>query len=124
MTTIRGLVLKILKEHPEARNSDKLLYAQVIEAMGLTFSIENLERLPSPESIRRRRQEAQAEGKFIPTDPEVLAIRKFYNLCPREILSEEGQPVEIVLAVCRRCPRDGLEDCNLIGEVPAGVGLC
>jgi len=122
--SIRDRVISVLKEFPETRNDDKLLYAKVIGAMGVTFSIENLEKLPNPESIRRRREEIQNdEHRFIPTDPDVLARRRlYYVLCPREVLTEEGLPVEIINAVCRNCYKRGTEDCHMIGGVPAGLG--
>lgn len=77
--------------------------------------------MPSFESIRRRRQEIQNdEHQFIPTDPDVLAKRRlFYDLCPREILEEEGQPEEILNAVCARCQKRGTERCPIISGVAA-----
>lgn len=129
--TIRGRVLDALKRFPETRNDDRLLYWKVLEEMGLAIlhhpvgyviKRDDIEKMPSFESIQRRRQEFNEQGKFIPTDPEVLALRRiYYNLCPRELLDEEGQPEEVVMAVCRRCHKRHTEGCHLIGGVPAGI---
>lgn len=77
------------------------------------IDVENIDKLPSFESIRRRREEIQNDEKrLIPTDPEVLAKRQIYYLtCARDALESEGQPVGVLDAVCRRCPNEGTQDC-------------
>lgn len=130
--SIRDRVISVLKEFPETRNDDNRLYLKVLEDMGVAtvgslgiyIKIENIDKLLSPESIRRRRQEIQNDEKrFIPTDPDVIAKRRmFYLMCPGEILSEENQPPEIIKAACGKCQKIRTEDCHKIGGVPAGLG--
>jgi len=136
MTTIKQMVIKVLQESEETRNDDRLLYLKVLEMMnliephgeifergGYIIDLNNIDKMPSFESIRRRRQEIQNdEHRFLPTEPEVLLNRKlYYELCPYELLSEEHQPQEILKSVCKRCPKHGTDRCNLIYGVPAGV---
>jgi len=128
--TIRDYVIKCLKEFPETRNDDKLLYIKTLEAMGLIEVVENkvalidmnkLYQLPSFESIRRRRQEIQNDEKlFLPYDPLILVKRAMYVECPRERLAKDNHPKEVLDAVCRKCPKYRTEDCNLL-HVACGI---
>lgn len=62
--------------------------------MNSEYVISDVSKMPSFESVRRRRQEIQNDEKrFIPTDPDVIAKRRMFSLmCPGEILSEENRP--------------------------------
>lgn len=67
LTNLKDLVMKILKDNPMTRNSDRILYNEVCTAMGFNMyrmtAYEMLHRkdMPSTESVRRSRQKAQAE---------------------------------------------------------------
>ena len=126
--SIKGLVEQVLRGNPDTRNSDKKLYLEVIKRMGIEFKEENIDRLPEFESIIRRRAEFNQQGKYLPTDPEVIFKRQLYNvLCPAEILQKEDYPAEVISAVCRRCKRVRTENCHAISGataafMPRGMG--
>ena len=67
LTNIKELVLGILKDNPKTRDSDRILYNEVCEAMGYdthhmtAWEMLHDRRMPSTESVRRSRQKAQAE---------------------------------------------------------------
>lgn len=127
MTTIKQMVRKVLRENEDTRNSDKLLYLKVLEAMGFIkewnywgdgkakylLNSDDVERMPSYESIRRRRQEFNERGQLLPTDAEVLLKRRlYYDLCPYEVLLGEHLSDEILKSVCARCPMRGTAECH------------
>lgn len=88
LKTYKQKVYKILKEFPEARNSDGTLLAHYIniyqrqlvvpDANGSpAISLKNIKHLPPFENIRRVRQIIQNDnGDFLPTDPKVIKARK------------------------------------------------
>ena len=67
LTNIKDLVLGILKDNPKTRDSDRILYNEVCEAMGYDthrmtgWELLHDKAMPSFESVRRSRQKAQAE---------------------------------------------------------------
>lgn len=67
LTNLKNLVMKILKDNPKTRDSDRILYNEVCVEMGIdTHSMTAWEffhrnDMPSTESVRRTRQKAQAE---------------------------------------------------------------
>ena len=64
---IGDFVESVLKKHPETRNSDKELYLKAMELNGIKFSDQDrlkFMRMPSFETLRRRRQEIQASGRW------------------------------------------------------------
>ena len=112
---IREMVVKVMEDIPETRNDDRKLLTALLnryfpKALQCPRCGENLEGIdfgPTPETIRRRRQEIQNDPnnpRLIPTNPEILEQRKFYRLCPAEILSEERfTDGKTLKAVCRKC---------------------
>ncbi|MEM3948246.1 MAG: hypothetical protein QXM76_01460 [Zestosphaera sp.] len=83
LRTVRERVEYILEHYPETRNSDFLLiivYLRLFTPLGKFIKyipyrlIKRFEGLF--ETIRRCRQLIQAEGRYLPTDPEVLEARK------------------------------------------------
>lgn len=82
-------VLRILKERPETRNSDNLLYLEVIREIAMengidleSYTIESflvhlpISVFPPFESVRRARQKAQAENKDISAESAVEVFRE------------------------------------------------
>lgn len=72
--TVNYNVVKILKSHPEARNSDKILldmYYQEIERIITNLSKVNI----TPETITRARRFIQANNKELRPDSEVKELR-------------------------------------------------
>lgn len=78
--TTKAVVREVLKEKEKARNSDKFLIWFIkheVEGHDLN-DFEEYKDSTNPETIRRVRQEIQNdEGKFLPTDAEVLKNREF-----------------------------------------------
>lgn len=76
----KRMVRKVLKEHLRARNSDLwLLFTIWTQEQGIDIKVpENaVNDLILPETIRRVRQQIQnTEGKYLPTDPQVMYSRK------------------------------------------------
>lgn len=79
LKTVKEGVERILQAYPESRNDDRLLiilYWRMEDRAGLPFvPNEVINRLTMPTSIWRMRQKIQAEGRLLPTDPEVRAKR-------------------------------------------------
>lgn len=79
LSNIKDLVLKILKDNPKTRDSDRILYNEVCEAMGYDthlmtgWELLHDKAMPSFESVRRSRQKAQAEN------PELRACADVQN---------------------------------------------
>lgn len=83
------LVLRILTRNPATRNSDNLLFAEVLRSLGAIkpvqwFSVEKEAvlldsilsgNLPSFETIRRTRQKIQEKPELAPTNSKVKALR-------------------------------------------------
>lgn len=83
-----AIVKEILENHPEARNSDNILYVKVcaeigkangvdINKMSMPYMLLNLKELKMPvfETVRRTRQKIQAEYKHLAADSNVEAQR-------------------------------------------------
>jgi len=95
LKTVKERVEYILRKYPNARNSD--LYLTIIYLRKFTELGKYIKYIPYEvikkydgifESIRRSRQKLQEEGKYPPTDPEVLRRRrrlaeKFRRVMPR-----------------------------------------
>ena len=78
------LVEQILRDVPQARNSDLLLIVLVWEHYGITFTKEQLEALkfaPMPEKITRARRRLQEKGEYL-GDPKIMEerYRKFRKM--------------------------------------------
>lgn len=76
---ISDKVIQILKDSPEARNSDRELLVQYMQVEGMNLSpkqIEIFKDMASPETIRRTRQSLQEDGRFLATD-RVRRARRF-----------------------------------------------
>ena len=77
----KELVERILKEDARTRNSDKLLIYRVISHIcrkydkGLFIPFELFDSFPAYESVTRCRRKIQEQGKYLPTDPEVIKRR-------------------------------------------------
>ena len=73
---MRHKILDVVREHPEAVNSDKLLISLIWEIEGWTYDkgiLWNLHHVSSPETIRRTRQKLVEEGLIKPCDATVEA---------------------------------------------------
>jgi len=95
LKTVKERVEYILRKYPNARNSD--LYLTILYLRKFTELGKYIKYIPYNvikkydgifESIRRSRQKLQEEGKYPPTDPEVLRRRrrlaeKFRRVIPR-----------------------------------------
>lgn len=71
-------VESILREHKQARNSDKALMAYYMQLSGMNLTKEQLmifKDMPSMETIRRVRQKLQEDGKY-PADATVATERQ------------------------------------------------
>ncbi len=79
LKTVKARVEWILEKYPSARNSDTLLqfiYMRVVEGIDIPYvEWEKISKL-SLETVRRMRQKLQEEGKYLPTNPNVLIRRK------------------------------------------------
>lgn len=81
--SIKDNVFTLLKDYPEARNSDKLLilkYWEVVDKIPMDsidgFRKGYLLKSTNAESIRRARQLIQEDGQFLPTNDRVIARRR------------------------------------------------
>ena len=83
LKTVKERVEYILRKYPNARNSD--LYLTIIYLRKFTELGGYIRYIPYEvirkydgifESIRRTRQKIQCEGRYLPTDPEVLRRRR------------------------------------------------
>ncbi|HCX04422.1 MAG TPA: hypothetical protein DHM42_08030, partial [Clostridiales bacterium] len=77
---IYDLVYQCLKEHEQARNSDKFLYFFLLSKLGLvknrTLTWENFKKAPSFETVRRSRQDIQSKHpELAPTSDRIREIR-------------------------------------------------
>lgn len=92
LNTTTELVRGILKECPEARNSDNILYIKVCEKIGRTNGIDinkmsmpyfllNLKtyHMPAFETVRRTRQKLQATYPELASDSNVEAQKMLYE---------------------------------------------
>lgn len=73
---MRHKILDVVREHPEAVNSDKLLISLIWEIEGWTYDkgiLWNLHHVSSPETIRRTRQKLVEEGLIKPCDATIEA---------------------------------------------------
>lgn len=70
MKDIRNHVEDVLKNHPAARNDDKLLIVLVYQVFyGVNSVVDILKGgVPSTEAITRTRRRIQEEGLYTPTD--------------------------------------------------------
>ena len=80
----KAIVRTILEEEPQTRNSDSLLYLQVLKRVGenlLSMSVRdflaNMGESDAPpfESVRRTRQKVQAECPWLAASPKVGEFR-------------------------------------------------
>jgi len=93
LRTVKERVEYILEKHPNARNSDLyliILYLRYFTELGKYIRYIPYEVIKQydgiTETIRRMRQKIQEEGRYLPTDPEVLRRRrKLYELYRRAI---------------------------------------
>lgn len=81
--SIKELVEKLLETEPNTRNDDKLLTYRVFEEIsrahgeGIFISFKLWNTLPAFETVKRCRAYIQNnEGRFLPTDPKALRLRK------------------------------------------------
>lgn len=83
LRTVKDRVEYLLARYPDARNSD--LYLTILYLRKFTELGKYIRYIPYNvikkyegifETIRRTRQKIQEQGKYLPTDPEVLKRRK------------------------------------------------
>ena len=73
---MRHKILDVVRLHPEAVNSDKLLISFIWEKEGWTYSrgiLWNLHHVSSPETIRQTRQKLVEEGLIKPCEETIEA---------------------------------------------------
>lgn len=83
-------VERILRDHPNSRNSDKAMFLYVMQEAGMNLSraqIDIFRDMPSLESVRRVRQKLQEQGKY-PADSEIQKERKH-----KSMVMEQASPV-------------------------------
>lgn len=75
---VKEYVLQLLEQDERCRNDDKwLTYCVMRKFTNIYIPFDDFQKIPSFESIRRTRANIQnKEGKFLPTDPEVIKKRK------------------------------------------------
>jgi hypothetical protein len=71
---IKEWVGRVLENDERARNDDRWLVVKVLQEMGFKIFIpyDQLDKMPSFESIRRCRQKIQEDGEYLPTNKKVL----------------------------------------------------
>jgi len=83
LRTVKERVEYLLEKYPDARNSD--LYLTILYLRRFTELGRYIKYIPYDvikkydgvfETVRRTRQKIQEEGRFLPTDPDVLRRRK------------------------------------------------
>lgn len=81
------LVEEELKRNQASRNSDKVLYTNILQTLGLTLTDEQVEIIMSinPESVRRTRQKFSAKGLYL-ADPEIQAERQHKGHEVRQVI--------------------------------------
>ena len=95
LRTVKERVEYILEKHPNARNSDLyliILYFRYFTELGKYIKYIPYDIIKKydgiTETIRRMRQKIQEEGRYLPTDPEVLKKRrKLYELYKKAIMN-------------------------------------
>jgi len=98
--TIKNTVEKLLRDCPEARDSDRRLIANVWWAANSeSFKVIDgkyylemqafLQKLPSPESIRRIRAKFQQEGLYLPSKEVSEKRKRLSRLVKEEMISTE-----------------------------------
>jgi predicted oxidoreductase (fatty acid repression mutant protein) len=85
LKTIKQTVEEVLKECPNARNSDKLLTILVFRKLGFKIWIEDLNNSPSFESIRRSRQKIQTENILLQPTENVKELREIQKENYKEV---------------------------------------
>lgn len=98
----KDVIEKVLKEHPQTRNSDKLLLIWVWNESGFVLTHEQVEDflradLPTAETVRRTRQRFQQLGEY-EADTKVKGMRqaKAQVIQQREPRSTAAQLGELV----------------------------
>ena len=95
LKTVKERVEYLLKKYPSARNSD--LYLAILYFRKFTELGKYIDYIPYSlikkydgtfESVRRARQKIQEEGRYLPTDPEVLKKRRKLEKIYRKIVHE------------------------------------
>jgi hypothetical protein len=76
LNTVKDLVLHVLKNNPETRNSDTLLYLECCKVLGAT-NIEDIEDINlSIISVHKLRQVIQNKDKMFMPDEHAKQVRK------------------------------------------------
>jgi hypothetical protein len=96
---IYDLVLELLQDYPESRNSDKKLIWRAWEKLGYVESgyslqYEDFMRAPSTESLRRARQLVQASHPELQATRRVRSERKFIENQKGTFVYREVTPVQ------------------------------
>lgn len=104
LTQVQETVRNVLSSCPLARNSDKWLVLKVWEIEAADYDIKDgqtvkwhiaaicLPYLTTPETITRLRRHIQnVEGKYLPTDPEVIKQRRIKEEKVREYFGAESK---------------------------------
>jgi hypothetical protein len=93
LRTVRERVEYILKTYPDARNDDFYLYLLYVRHFEpklsgyikfIPFSL--IKSATRFESVRRIRQKIQEEGRYLPTDPEILEKRRKLAKIYRQVM--------------------------------------
>lgn len=83
--SVKDLVIKVLQDKPQTRNSDTLLYLECCRELNAT-DIDSMERLAlNVVTIHKLRQKLNREGLYLPND-NVMAARKNRSKDVREYM--------------------------------------
>jgi hypothetical protein len=114
----------ILAEFEDARNDDRVLFRRYVTKYhpsafrcptcgGTLLDMDELEKVPMPGSIVRKRRVLQNDMEVLPpTKPDVILKRGCYTYCVAKVLVEEGKSIEYARGACRKCPKLDTDDCE------------
>lgn len=95
--TVTQEVEAILRDHKQARNSDKALMAYYMQKSGMNLTKEQLlifKDMPSMETIRRIRQKLQESGKYEADAPIATERQNKANVIQQNIPKSQPKDVE------------------------------
>lgn len=91
--SVRNVVKSLLETEPKCRNSDKWLIIETLRQLGFKIYIDynELERMPSFETIRRTRQKLQEEDDNLKADDEIQEYRDERQKLVKELMSKSNK---------------------------------
>jgi hypothetical protein len=88
--TVKDIILRLLEKSDRARNDDKYLTFMVMRHFtNMYLNFEDFNKIPAFETIKRCRAQIQnKEGRFLPTDPEVIKRRQHREKTFKEVFTQ------------------------------------